>query len=395
MAQIVTITNPLTGQPAQVDQLDHTAQQIDDGLNIARGVSNPNLLDNGYFGNPVDQRQGRIVKPNTTYYSDNQLTTAAGTTSTYVTAYRYTPGTASGVNYAAFKLEDKDTAPTYYAAPENVVRGYIGTRYGIDRWKISNGGSGTCWMLIEDDGITIGTDTKYGVYFIQAIDPSVVKALAGKTVTLSVLAGGKSGAFSGNIYINGSWNDYWAIKANDVSTKKYTIPANATSMSIQYAESGSGAGTCKLKAVKLELGTQQTLAHQDENGNWVLNEIPDYGEQLARCQRELYRDGGSDYTSVGYGLAESGKTAYFLVKLPVPMRVRPSVTYAGNWTVWDGVTGRAIESISINSVATNPKDCSFVNIRVVIADSDLTTGKMYQLCVRSDKSAYIEFSAEL
>ena len=32
MAQIVTITNPLTGQPAQVDQLDHTAQQIDDAV---------------------------------------------------------------------------------------------------------------------------------------------------------------------------------------------------------------------------------------------------------------------------------------------------------------------------------------------------------------------------
>ena len=32
MAQIVTITNPLTGQPAQVDQLDHTAQEIDDGI---------------------------------------------------------------------------------------------------------------------------------------------------------------------------------------------------------------------------------------------------------------------------------------------------------------------------------------------------------------------------
>ena len=44
MAKITTITNPLTGQPAQVDQLDHTAQQIDDGLNIVRGVSNPNQI---------------------------------------------------------------------------------------------------------------------------------------------------------------------------------------------------------------------------------------------------------------------------------------------------------------------------------------------------------------
>ena len=45
-----------------------------------------------------------------------------------------------------------------------------------------------------------------------------------------------------------------------------------------------------LKAIKLELGSQQTLAHQDADGNWVLNEIPGYGEQLARCQRyfQLY-----------------------------------------------------------------------------------------------------------
>lgn len=35
MAQIVTITNPLTGQPAQVDQLEHTAQQIDDAITRA------------------------------------------------------------------------------------------------------------------------------------------------------------------------------------------------------------------------------------------------------------------------------------------------------------------------------------------------------------------------
>ena len=38
-------------------------------------------------------------------------------------------------------------------------------------------------------------------------------------------------------------------------------------------------------AAKLELGDTQTLAHQDENGNWVLNEVPNYQEQLTRCQR--------------------------------------------------------------------------------------------------------------
>ena len=87
MAKIVTITNPLTGQPAQVDQLDHTAQQIDDGLNIARGVSNPNLLDNWYFGNPVDQRGGYVVKPGSYYWVDGSL---AGTLDKY-----YPDGTKS------------------------------------------------------------------------------------------------------------------------------------------------------------------------------------------------------------------------------------------------------------------------------------------------------------
>ena len=35
MAKIVEVTNPVTGQPTQVDQLDHTAQQIDEAIAMA------------------------------------------------------------------------------------------------------------------------------------------------------------------------------------------------------------------------------------------------------------------------------------------------------------------------------------------------------------------------
>ena len=41
----------------------------------------------------------------------------------------------------------------------------------------------------------------------------------------------------------------------------------------------------KLVAIKLEVGDTQTLAHQNEYGEWVLNEIPDYAEELWKCQR--------------------------------------------------------------------------------------------------------------
>ena len=47
---------------------------------------------------------------------------------------------------------------------------------------------------------------------------------------------------------------------------------------------GSYDNVYKIIAVGLELGSQQTLAHQ-ENGVWVLNEIPKFGDQLAECQR--------------------------------------------------------------------------------------------------------------
>ena len=56
MATIVEMINPLTGLPEQVDKLDHTAQEIDDAVGLAPQLSNPNLLDNWYFGNPVNQR---------------------------------------------------------------------------------------------------------------------------------------------------------------------------------------------------------------------------------------------------------------------------------------------------------------------------------------------------
>ena len=56
MATIVEMINPLTGLPEQVDKLGHTAQEIDDAVDLAPQLSNPNLLDNWYFCNPVNQR---------------------------------------------------------------------------------------------------------------------------------------------------------------------------------------------------------------------------------------------------------------------------------------------------------------------------------------------------
>ena len=283
MATVVSITNPITGAVEQVDKLDHTAQQIDDAVALAPQLSNPNLLDNWYFRNPINQRQGRIVKPNTTYYSDNQLTTSAGTTSAYVKAYRYATGTTNGVNYASFKLEDSDTAPTYYAAPENVVRGYTDPGYGIDRWKSDENVTTT----VTDGGIRIehSADSSYR-YFGQNLPPEIIPSLAGKKVTWSILVGKiNTGAARAYVYVGSSTLGMINTLVAGINTITFTMPNTLTaSTAVQVRIQLMGVASIDVVAAKLELGSQQTLAHQGENGNWVLNEIPDYGEQLRRCQ---------------------------------------------------------------------------------------------------------------
>ena len=209
MATIVEMINPLTGLPEQVDKLDHTAQEIDDAVDLAPQLSNPNLLDNWYFGNPVNQR---------------------GQTS------------------------------------------YTGVWYGIDRWycESSNGG-----VTVNNGSVTFLP----GTYF-QKGEAIQYELLKGKTVTLSLLD-----AENHLYYGTGTYGSIVNIPIGSsgwfMSMMYYSVQDNH----IFRFTNDSSEESKNIVAVKLELGSQQTLAHQDADGNWQLNEIPDYGEQLARCQR--------------------------------------------------------------------------------------------------------------
>lgn len=71
MAQIVTITNPLTGQPAQVDQLEHTAQEIDDATARALpGGAIDIALQNKANATVAEQHDFPLISP---YTSPNGL----------------------------------------------------------------------------------------------------------------------------------------------------------------------------------------------------------------------------------------------------------------------------------------------------------------------------------
>ena len=223
MATIVEMINPLTGLPEQVDKLDHTAQEIDDAVDLAPQLSNPNLLDNWYFGNPVNQRN--------------------------------VSGTIDAVGYF------------------------------LDRWKLVSGS-----VTIGSNGLTLnGT-------IVQ-----ILEAAVGTDVTASAL------------------------------TTEGAVVASYDNNSKTISLTGTGQ---TFVAAKLELGSQQTLAHQDENGVWQLNEIPNYGEQLARCQR---------YQRMYAGVFSSGGVdGSNILWLPLEgldnMRTTPSITDMDfAWLVCDGV----------------------------------------------------------
>ena len=240
---------------------------------IATGhTCNRNLLDNWYFGNPVDQRGGYVVMTGTPIYSDAGL-------SNHITQMGY-PGPVVERTSTYCKVQDT-LYPTsfYYVSASDCVRGYAGKGYTVDRWVLIAGH--TAAVLIENDGTRlICADSSDPTCFDIRID---AKSLRGKTVTFSALILGDGAENPLNI----SEGDGLAVNHADVSTSgkglavhTFVVTDNAETGVVRIW--GRNGATGKIVAAKLELGTEQTLAHM-EDGKWVLNEIPDKNEELLKC----------------------------------------------------------------------------------------------------------------
>ena len=160
-----------------------------------------------------------------------------------------------------------------YTHTDNSVR-----EYTIDRWEADPLGI----LTITAQGITmLKSPEQQGFNLTQFIDNP--QSLAGKQVTFSALIGGNT-----NIVLRVD-NGYPTMKSHTgsgagVVSVTYTLP-NAVSTLGVIIQSVDDDGPAIFIASKLELGNTQTLAHQDEDGKWVLNEIPNYAEQYAICSQ--------------------------------------------------------------------------------------------------------------
>lgn len=231
----------------------------------------PNLLDNWYFGNPVNQMGG------TEWLSSSS---------------------------SAIPCVDRWTWWGQYIT---------GTR-----------------LNLLDDGLQLAKPAEgQGLY--QAIIQKVEKTRVpvGATVTLSALVKAEADA-SVVLAINDPYN-VLSVQANVWELITFTV--NAPSVEQTYSVSiqrNSGGIAFTVKAVKLELGSNQTLAHR-EGDKWVLNETPDYGDQLRRCLMYCRVDDFTEsYTVAAFGVAVSETYWRGLLPSYSDMRTKPTIAIIGD-----------------------------------------------------------------
>ena len=265
--------------------------QINTGFSY---VSNPNLLDNWYFGNPVNQRG------QTEYTSDG---------------------------------------------------------YTVDRWALVSTGAGS-FILHGSDNYS--ADVK-GTFYQRSENE---RFIVGAKYTLSVLRGPITSPTLYHDTFDLTASNGWKSRFNvDGGTFGFYYGKNTSDIQFDLDD------TKTLIAAKLELGSTQTLAHQDANGNWALNEIPDFGEQLRRCQRYCRVYKAEEYLPcLAYAESEGW---YLSASMYIGnMRTTPtnnlgsglscSVSNIGGGTSFDktimnwGVVGSTIQRLRINGGDTTP-----------------------------------------
>ena len=263
---------------------------------------NPNLLDNWYFGNPVNQRGRTSYTTNSTYTVDRWLR----------------------VFFSAVGKTD-------------VSDGYLAL-FGAN----SN--------------------------FTQILPDYRRKSLCGKQVTFSALCRG-----AGVIIFEDAQGGYHTKNFQnadyDCIALTFTVKSDADRADCHVQVTGDN--PVDIIAVKLELGPQQTLAHQ-ENGAWALNEIPKFGDQLAECQRYF------EWVNVQLTKDFNGSIPYKVVKRTTPV----FTFYSANGTV-----GKISEYNATNNTwddvepAASPTDFNLRSLVLFALNQNVTR---FQVAVSAD-----------
>lgn len=262
------------------------------------------------------------------------------------------------------------------------------TAYYADRWrKYGTGTTGTVQKglihLINNGSATCGWQQRF----------EASRLLGGLTYTFSALVKCQTTAA---VRVS-----YGTALDNITATKSYSPPLNTwvlltwtfvlptSTTYYNFRIRGIAAQTdLYIGPVKLELGSHQTLVHK-ESGAWVLNEVPEEGEQLRRSQRYFWRFSPPQYVAMAIAFGIDANTARAIIYLPEQMRTSPTLNLnASSGFFLTGASGD-IFSVTCSGVWSSP------NAVCVDFKKDGAFEVNAPYFIRGDANAYIDISAEL
>ena len=252
----------------------------------------------------------------------------------------------------------------YFANPVN-QKGQIeftGSGYTIDRWR-SYGAK----VSINDEYISLSTEGNPTFCQKSEFD------LYDKTLTFSVLLANGSLCTGTGILASGTaWKNTTLYE--DSSIKLWLQNSDPL---FNAAIDIKGNTPVDMVAAKLEFGSSQTLAHK-EGSKWVLNEIPDYATELAKCQRYFYKTQGAfEYRGIAINQWYMNNGT---IELPVSMRIKPTCK------VFDRHGNAGKISIRNNDESVNGILTPLSN-RTLLAyapDAGFTIGTEYDFAIEAD-----------
>ncbi|MBQ1756061.1 MAG: hypothetical protein IIZ96_04910 [Oscillospiraceae bacterium] len=294
-----------------------------------------------YSGAQVDEAVGKALNPDAAPTANSTNLVTSGGVASAVSAVQNTVSRRNLLDNAYFVGGGSQQGGGQFPINQRGQTTYSNAGYGIDRWIVNGDGS----LALNTGYISLETRTMYGG-FTQRFEEGAIKD--GSKLTLSVLT--DTGLYSVT---------FTAIKTTPYASDTTWLGVSGlyayfgwySSGGVQYwqiyiVDNADGQShTVNLIAAKLEMGADQTLAHQ-ENGVWVLNDIPNYAEELAKCQYYFYRLKAGEPL---YGSRSIGGVNFSSFRVPVIMRATPTVTKNGGTITIYGQNGAQFGFSSFNN----------------------------------------------
>jgi hypothetical protein len=328
------------------------------------------------------------------------------------------PSNIAGKNYLINGNYDIWQRGTSFANPAS---------YFADRWTTGGPSAGVNNMTIsrETTGVPAGsqyllrlTSTGSSSYSSvnQFMETANVVPLQGKTVTYSfkvrrnatysnsgvlvivnassAIDAGSGGTYSTNLaYVNIPLASIPTTAATSTATYynasvTFNVPNDGTanSLYIQLAYNGAVASGSILEYSQMQIEIGSVATSFARNASTIQGE-------LAACQRYYWRttaNGSNAFLPVSIGISTSATIAFLYVKLPISMRIYPSIVAQSGLCISDLVN----YNLSLTNIAWTQSSPDMIQVEATHA-TGATQYRTAFLRANNSSSAYLEVSAEL